>query len=232
MSPPMSLPTSRPVPRPSSSRRGRRLAGALASLLVPTVAVGLAFADDPTGPSPVPGTVPSPVPAPSPSPAPTPTPIPAPDPALAMAKRVEALDHEIHHLEAHVEGLRRLRAELAAGKAEASPSDDAGRRAHDASQRVLREIQRYESSRSRAMVHLAEALAAKDEAKTADARSALARLDDAFVASVERSEASGSDGKRTGAPKTRRTSPKSAMADAGDGDDGKGGGTPDGGSGE
>jgi hypothetical protein len=107
-------------------------------------------------------------------------------PAVAASPRLSALEQEIRHLERHLSSLRKARAELTAGRPEPVPVDDDARRERDARQKALREVQRYESSRTKALARWSEAVASKDDAKTDEARAALDAVDKEFVASLEK----------------------------------------------
>jgi hypothetical protein len=160
----------RPLPsaRASAPRPALAAAAALSALLLLSAVLGAAapaaLADDPAPAGPAPACVPPP-------------------------QRLAALEHEIRHLERLLQGLRRARADAAAGRSEAFPADAAAVRAAEAAQKVLRELQRYESARARALAHLSKACADGDARKAGEARAELAALDEAFVAAMGEAEA-------------------------------------------
>lgn len=145
-------------------------------------------------------------------------------PAASAPPRLKALEQEIRHLERHLTALRRARNDLKDGKAEAAPTDDDARRSTEAAQRALREIQRYESARARASGHWGQAVVAKDDAKAAEARAAMDRIDEEFVAAIEKAD----DAKDAAKPASAKSGDKStgdkdSGDDKGDGRKGKSG---------
>src|SRR5436190_1008871 len=112
-------------------------------------------------------------PKPAPAPAPAPTPQAAgPGVGSMSASRLAALDAEIRHLEHHLTALRRARNDGRDGRAEAEPTDEAGRRAREADLRSMREIARYEGARAKGLAVAEQAASSKDEAKLAETRTA------------------------------------------------------------
>jgi hypothetical protein len=111
-------------------------------------------------------------------------------PPPAIAPRLAALEHEIRFVERHLTVLRHARTDLAAGRAEAVASDEAGQRVADLDQRALRELQRYEAARAKANDQLTDALSARDDARAALARGTLDGLDSGFAESMRKIEES------------------------------------------
>ena len=125
-------------------------------------------------------------------PAASPAPVVAP-PVIASAAepaRKTALDAVIRRLERHLTMLRRARNELAAGRTEPLPSDEAARRRAEVDLRGVREVSRYEAGRTRALAALSDAEQAKDAAKIAEARGAIEAIDVKFVDAMRRLEES------------------------------------------
>jgi hypothetical protein len=112
-----------------------------------------------------------------------------PPACAAPPQRLAALEHEIRHLERHLQVLRRARADVVAGRPESFPPDAAAIRAAEASQRTLRDIQRYEAARSRALAQLSRACTDNDGTKATEVRAALASLDEGFVAEMAQDDA-------------------------------------------
>jgi hypothetical protein len=103
---------------------------------------------------------------------------PPPPAASVPAPRATALDLEIRHLEKRLQGLRKARTEVNAGRPEPVALDDDARRSREADLKALREIVKYESSRTKALAALAQA---SDAATDAEARTALEAADREFL---------------------------------------------------
>jgi len=148
------------------------------------------------------------------------SPAPAAAPAAPATPRYAALDQEIRRLERHLAVLRKARAELAAGRSEPVPLDEAARREHDAQARAFREMQRYESSRAKAVAQYVEATSPgkdgkTDDAKAADARASVEQIDRGFLAAMAKIDAPpASVSPKADAPKA--DAPKKPAADADD----------------
>lgn len=141
--------------------------------------------------------------------------------AAAPSPRAAAVEAEVRALERVLAALRRARTDLRAGRPEPMPVDEASRRAHEADTRALREVVRYEATRSKTLAALAKAVEAKDDAKAAEARTALETLDGAFVATLDRAESGGPAAKASGsgdhAPQgAPKAAPKAGRAGGGD----------------
>lgn len=145
---------------------------------------------------------------------------PAPASA-APSPRQAAVEAEIRSLERSLSALRKVRTELAAGRAEPVPADDAARRVREVDVRALREVARYESSRTKAVAALGDAAAA-DEAKRVDLRAAIESVDRKFGESMarleeERDGAKAADKEKAAStPPSPRRRPSKSSADAGD----------------
>jgi hypothetical protein len=150
--------------------------------------------------------------------------VPAAPGAAEPSPRLAAVESEIRLLERHLQGLRKARTELHAGRAEPAPANDEAVRAREADVRALREVSRYEAARAKALAAAAQAAAAKDEGKAAEARAALEAADRGFLQAVERvtaaREAARGDGKADATPApgqkpagTRRRAKSSAETD-------------------
>ena len=107
-------------------------------------------------------------------------------PAATAAPRLAAVEQEIHHLERRLSSLRKVRVELNAGRPEPAATDESARRVEAADQRMLRELARYASARSKALSRVSEAVSAGDAAKTKEARAALDAADEQFLASIQK----------------------------------------------
>lgn len=103
-------------------------------------------------------------------------------PAAAPSARRLAVEAEIAALERLLVPLRKVRADLKAGKVEAVPPSDEARAAHGVAVRGVREVLRYEAVRGKALELLADALQVKDEKRELEARR---ELDDADRRAVE-----------------------------------------------
>jgi hypothetical protein len=123
-----------------------------------------------------------------------PPPAPAASAATPPSPRFAALDQEIRHLERHLSMLRKARTELAAGRSEPVPVDEAARHDRDVQAKALREVQRYESSRAKAVAQYVEASSpgkdgATNETKAAEARAAVEQADRAFLVALAKLDA-------------------------------------------
>jgi hypothetical protein len=106
--------------------------------------------------------------------------------ASAPPSRLAALELEIRCLDRHLGVLRKARTEVAAGRAEPAPDDEAEQKSADADRRALDEIRRYENARARALKALEKASEAKDEAKASETRAAIETLDGEFVSAIHK----------------------------------------------
>ena len=149
-----------------------------------------------------------------------------------LSPRHAALDQEIRRLERHLSTLRKARSEIAAGRSEPVPIDEAARRERETQAKALREIQRYESSRTRAVAAYVEATSpGKDGAtnteKAAEARGSVEQIDRGFLAALAKIDAAGSQAndpkakapddpkaKASAEPKSERRSPPGSERDA------------------
>jgi hypothetical protein len=109
--------------------------------------------------------------------------------AAAVPPRLAAVEVEIRCLERRLASLRRARTELSQGRSEPAPADDVARKVLDADRRAMDEVRRYEAARAKALTALEKSTEAKDDAKAAETRSAIDRLDVEFVEAVKKIDA-------------------------------------------
>lgn len=107
-------------------------------------------------------------------------------PSVAPSPRRLAVEAEIAALERMLVPLRKVRADLKAGRAEAVPPSDEARAAHEVAVRGVREVLRYEAVRGRALGLLADALLVKDEVREHEARRGLDEADRRAVEGLSR----------------------------------------------
>ncbi|MFO0932231.1 MAG: hypothetical protein U1E39_05930 [Planctomycetota bacterium] len=158
-------------------------------------------------------------------------PVATPAPAAEASPRLAAVEGEVRALEHLLALLRRTRNDLRAGREETAPTGDAAD-ARDAALRAVREVLRYEGTRTKAQAALAAAVEAKDDAKATAAKGALEaadrRLADALAKlesdaaarkDAEKADTSGKGAKSPDAEKPARRAEKPSSMGASDADE-------------